>query len=91
MPVRETLPPALFRFRGEHVHAGKNPVFPYVLFKLHNAVAGCVDGKVAAKADAVSRMHLGTELTHNDIAGKNTLPAEALHASALSRAIAAIP
>src|SRR3954447_24551742 len=45
---------------------------------------------ILAQADVVARVPLGAALTHDDVAGANTLAAELLHAEALALTVAAV-
>ena len=72
------------------MNAGAFPVFAYILFELYNAVTGGEDGKVASKSDALSRVYLGAELAHNDVARKDMLPAEAFYTPALPLTVATV-
>lgn len=72
------------------MHPGLYPVFPHVLFKLHDAVTGGKNGEVTAQAYSLTGMHLGAELTHDNIARKYRLTAETFYAASLSRTIAAV-
>jgi hypothetical protein len=74
----------------EYVHTGKHPVFARILLKLHNPVNGGENGEIPAQTDTLAGMHTRTELTHDDIAGQNTLPSETLYTPALARAIATV-
>lgn len=48
------------------------------------------DGVVAAHADVLAGVELGAALTHDDVAGDNSLATELLHAEALAAGIATV-
>src|SRR5881275_1485909 len=54
------------------------------------AVGKCKKRMVFAQADIVARVPLRAALTHDDVAGANSLATELLHAEALALAIAAV-
>src|SRR5678815_5011797 len=54
------------------------------------AVGKRKEGTVLAQADVVARVPLRTALTHDDVAGEDSLSAELLHAEALALTVAAV-
>src|SRR5947208_14679837 len=58
--------------------------------ELHGTVDKREQGVVAAEADAVPRMELGTALTHDDVTGFHGLAAVDLHAEVFRIGVAAV-
>src|SRR5262245_66126506 len=56
----------------------------------HGAGGGGEEGVVGAHADVGAGMEGGAALAHDDVAGRHDLAAEALHAQALARRVAAV-
>src|SRR4029079_12313801 len=54
------------------------------------AVGECKKRMVLAQADIVARVPLGAALTHDDVAGEDSLSAALLHAEALALTVAAV-
>ena len=77
-------------FSGHDAHALVHATLAEELFELHHAVALGEKGVIAAHADIGAGINHGAELTNNDVAGKNVLTAEALHASALTFTITTV-
>src|SRR6478672_10590667 len=50
----------------------------------------CKKGMVLAHADVAAGMPLGSALTHDDVAGEDSLSTELLHAEALALTVAAV-
>lgn len=80
----------LVGFSRNYMHSGEHFFLAGVLFKLHHAVTGGEDGKVAAKAHADAWVHFGANLTNDDVASNYRLTAEALNAAPLALTVATV-
>src|ERR1700734_3670820 len=86
---RRVIPPLsrILRRRRHDRHEGAALV---ARAELHIAVSGGEQRVVLAHADIFAGIELGAALAHDDVAGRNDLAAEKLHAEPLARAVAPV-